>query len=129
MARRYRTITEQLGSILLAFELIVVALCGLAIFGLRVLPPELALGGAAVFVVLMLVGIRVLRYPWGKWFVLALQIALVAAGFVHGSMFVVGGMFLAIWVYCMVRGGKIDAERAPIIAEYERAQAAETLGE
>lgn len=129
MARRYRTITEQLGSILLAFEVVSIALCGLAIFGLRVLSPSVALGGAAAFIVLMLVGIRVLRYPWGRWYVLALHVAMVLAGFVHGSMFVVGGMFLAIWVYCMVRGGRIDAERAPIIAEYERAQASDTSAE
>lgn len=129
MAKRYRTITEQLGSLLLIFEVFSVGLCGLAIFGLRVLDPVLALGGAALFIGLMLVGVYVLRYSWGRWYVLALQLALTLAGFVHGSMFVVGGIFLAVWLYCMVHGGRIDAERAPIIAEYERAQAAESSAE
>ncbi|MFD2674865.1 DUF4233 domain-containing protein [Gulosibacter bifidus] len=126
MAKRYRTITEQLGSLLLIFEVFSVGLCGLAIFGLRALPAWIALGGAALFIVLMLVGVYVLRFSWGRWYVLALHLALVMAGLVNGAMYVVGGLFLAIWLYCMVRGGKIDAERAPVIAEYERAQAAES---
>lgn len=126
MAKRYRTITEQLGSLLLIFEVFSVGLCGLAIFGLRALPAWVALGGAALFIVLMLVGVYVLRFSWGRWYVLALHIALVMTGLVNGAMYVVGGLFLAIWLYCMVRGGKIDAERAPVIAEYERTQAAES---
>ncbi|SJM61914.1 DUF4233 domain-containing protein [Gulosibacter sp. 10] len=123
-ARRYRTMTEQLGSILLAFEVISVALGGLAIFGLKVLPAGIALGGTAVFLVLMVAGVYLLRRSWGRWYVLGLQIALTLAGFIHPSMFFVGGIFLAIWCYCQYQGGRIDAARAVIIAEYEREQAA-----
>lgn len=122
-ARRYRTMTEQLGAILIAFEVFAVFLAGLTLFGLRTLPAPVALGGTAGFIVLMILGIRFLRYPWGRWYVLGLQIALTLAGLLHTSMFLVGGLFLAVWIYCLFQGGKIDAERAVIIAEYEREQA------
>ncbi|MDJ1372164.1 DUF4233 domain-containing protein [Gulosibacter molinativorax] len=122
--RRYRTMTEQLGTILIAFEVIVVFLGALALFGLKVLPPMVALGGGAIFIVLFLAGIYALRKPWGVWYVLALQIALTLTGFIHGAMFLVGGLFLALWIYCQYQGGKIDAERAPVIEAYEREMAA-----
>lgn len=120
MARRYRTITEQLGSILIAFEVVVVFLVALTLFGLKVLSPVMAFVGGAGFLLLLVLGVRFLRYPWGRWYVLVLQVALLLCGFFESSAFVVGGIFLAVWVFCMVRGGRIDAERAPIIAEYER---------
>ena len=127
--RRYRTMIEQLGSILVGFEVVAVLCAGLALFGLRALPPAVALGGTALFIVLMVASIGALRLPWGKWFLLALQIALTLMGFVHGSMWFVGGVFLAAWIYCLVHGIRIDRERAPIIAEYKRALAAGEIDE
>ena len=121
--KRYRSMTEQLGSILIAFEVVAVFCAGMALFGLKALPAPVTLGGTALFLLLMAGSIRTLRYGWGKWVVVAIQVALMLMGFVHGSMWFVGGVFLILWLYCMVQGGKIDAARAPIIAEYERARA------
>lgn len=122
--------TEQLGSILVAFEAVSVGLAALSLFGLKVLPPAVALGGGAVFIVLLVVGVYLLRKPWGVWFVLSVQILLTLTGFIHGAMFFVGGLFLALWIYCQYHGTKIDAERAPIIAAYRREMAArEAAGE
>lgn len=129
MAKRYRTVTESLGSILISFEVVMVGLVALAMFGLRVLPPGIALGGGAVFIVAFVLGVYFLRYPWGRWYVLALQVLLTLGGFLEPIVFVVGLLFLAVWLFCMVKGGKIDAERAPIIAEYERALAAGEINE
>lgn len=128
-SRRYRTMTEQLGSILVVFEVVMVFLASLALFGLSALPPAVALGGGAVFIVLLVVGVYLLRKPWGVWYVLGLQIALTLTGFIHGAMFIVGGLFLAMWIYCQYQGTKIDAERAPILAEYEREMAARRAAE
>lgn len=128
-SRRYRTMLEQLGSILVAFEVVMVALAALALFGLKALPPAFAFGGGAVFLGLLLVGIFLLRKPWGAWFMLGVQIALTLTGFVHGAMFFVGGLFLALWIYCQYQGTKIDAERAPIIAAYRREMAAREAAE
>lgn len=129
MAKRYRTVTEQLGTILISFEVISVGLVALALFGLRALPPAIALGGGAVFLALFVASIYWLRFPWGKWVVLALQVLLTLGGFFDSIVFIVGLLFLAVWLFCMIRGGKIDAERAPIIAEYQRALAAGEIDE
>lgn len=123
-SRRYRTMTEQLGSILVAFEVFAVGLAALTLFGLKALSPAIAFGGGAFFIALLVVGIFLLRKPWGAWFMLGVQIALTLTGFVHGGMFIVGGLFLATWIYCQYQGTKIDAERAPILAAYEREMAA-----
>lgn len=123
-SRRYRTMTEQLGSILVAFEVVSISLAALALFGLKALPPAVALGGGAVVIGLLVLGVYLLRKPWGVWYVLGLQVALTLTGFIHGAMFIVGGLFLALWIYCQYQGTKIDAERAPILAAYEREMAA-----
>ncbi|MGO1543122.1 MAG: DUF4233 domain-containing protein [Gulosibacter sp.] len=117
---------EQLGSILIAFELAMVMLTGMALFGLKAVSPAIAFGGMGVFLVLFVLGVFFLRKPWGAWYVLGLQIALTLVGFVHPAVFFVGGLFLAVWIYCMYQGLRIDAERAVIIAEYEREQAAQS---
>lgn len=117
--------TEQLGSILIVFEVVMIFLAALALFGLKALPPAIAFGGGSLFIVLFVLGVYLLRKPWGAWYVLGLQIALTLAGFIHGAMFVVGGLFLATWIYCQYQGTKIDAERAPVIAAYEREMAAQ----
>lgn len=122
--KRYRSMVEQLGSILVAFEVVSVFCAGMALFGLQVLPPAVALGGTAVFILLLLASVRTLREPWGKWFLLGLQIALTLTGLIHPSMWFVGGVFLVAWLFCLSRGIPIDKARAPIIAEYERALAA-----
>lgn len=127
--RRYRTMVEQLGTILVAFEVVSVFCAGMALFGLRALPAPVALGGTAAFILLMIASVATLRRPWGKWVLLGLQIALTLMGLVHGSMWFVGGVFLATWIYCLRQGMRIDAARAPIIAEYERALAAGEIDE
>lgn len=122
--RRYRTLCEKLGSIVYGFELIVIFLCALVFFGMRILPPALALGGGAAVLVLMVLLTFALRYGWGVKAGWVFHIAMLGTGFLHGGMFFVSGMFLAVWAYSMIKGGAIDRERAPIIAEYYRALAA-----
>jgi hypothetical protein len=50
----------------------------------------------------------VLRYPWGVAIGWALQGALVALGILAPLMFVVGGGFTLLWIYCFIRGRRID---------------------
>lgn len=121
--RRVRTLRETLGVIILGFELIVVFLCTLALSGLRALPPAVAFGAGGALLALMLVNIWALRFPWGIRMGWATHAVITLSGLVHGAMFFVGGVFLATWAYCMVRGGRIEAERARTIAEHERALA------
>lgn len=96
---------------MLGFEVIVVFLGALVIFGLKALPAPLALGGGAAMVVLMLATTALLRYRWGFWIGWVLQALVLASGFLVGMMFVVGVLFTALWTYCMITGARLD--RAP----------------
>lgn len=109
--RRERTIRELLGSIVLGFELIVVFLGALVLFGLQSLPAAVALGGGALLVVLMLIALGTLRSSVGivlGWFV---QLVVVAAGFLVPAFFIVGAIFTAMWAYCMIVGARIDRNK------------------
>jgi hypothetical protein len=109
---------RALASIVLGFELIVVVLIGLAIFGLSLLSPrELGLwiaGGLALACVAALGMMRV-----GKvgivlgWIVHALMLA---TAIILPTALVVGVLFTALWIYCMVKGRKIDRDRAQFFA-------------
>lgn len=112
--RRERTVRELLGSIVLGFELVIVFLGSLVLYGLHALPAGLALGGGAALIVLMLVAVGLLRSPAGIALGWLAQLAVVAAGFLVPAFFIVGAIFTAIWTYCMIAGARID--RAKVAA-------------
>ena len=58
----------------------------------------------------------VLRFTWGYWLGWAVQVAAIAVGFQIGTMFFLGGVFLALWATAYFLGRKIEVERA----EWER---------
>lgn len=106
--RRQRSLRESLGSIVLGFELVVVFLGSLVLFGLKALPAWIALGGGAAVIVLMIAAIGLLRNRVGVvlgWFV---QLLVVAAGFLVPAFFIVGAIFTAMWTYCMVAASRLD---------------------
>ena len=106
--RRERSVVELLGSIVLGFELVIVFLGALVLFGLKALPPAIALGGGAAVVVLLVIAVGLLRYPVGIWLGWFVQLVVVAAGFLVPAFFIVGAIFTAIWTYCMIVGARID---------------------
>lgn len=104
---------KALASIVLGFELIIVVLIGLTIFGLGLLEPrELGLVIGGVLALGCILGLGLMRI--GRvgivigWVVHALMLA---TGFLLPPAFVVGGLFTALWVYCMARGSQIDRDR------------------
>jgi len=107
-ARRQRSLRESLGSIVLGFELIVVFLGALVLFGLKALPAWLALGGGALVVVLMIAAIGLLRYRAGVVLGWIVQLLVVAAGFLQPAFFIVGAIFTAMWTYSMIVASRID---------------------
>lgn len=126
--RRVRGAAESLGSVVLAFEAVVVFLAGLVIYGLKATPegiePWWGIVAGAVLAVLMIATGRVLRHSWGivvGWVlqgVLALGALLVPAiGFVA---LIFGGM----WAYATIKGASLDRRNAAL-----RAQAANPNGE
>jgi hypothetical protein len=107
-ARRRRTLRESLGSIVLAFELVIVFLGALVLFGLGALPPAIALGGGATIIVVMILAIATLRWPIGVVLGWIVQLTVVAAGFLVPAFFIVGAIFTAMWTYCMIAAARID---------------------
>ncbi len=109
---------RALASITLGFELIVVVLIGLSIFGLSLLEPrELGLwiaGGLAFACILALGFMRVGKVGiWIGWGVHALMLA---TAFILPMSLVVSLLFTALWVYCMIKGAQIDRGRAAYFA-------------
>ena len=113
--RRRRSVTESLLSIVLVLEACVLFFAGLVAFGLKVLEPAypawVALPAAAVLIVIVLATTAVLRFPWGVAIGWVLQAALIALGILLPMMYVIGGGFALLWIYCFTRGRRIDASR------------------
>lgn len=116
-----RSTMKALASIVLGFELIIVVLIGLAIFGLGLTDPRwigLLIGGVlAVMCVLALGTIRFgnVGITLG-WITHALMLA---TAFILPPALFVGLLFTALWVFAIVRGGALDRSRAA----YEASQA------
>ena len=111
-ARRVRGLRETLGTIVLGLEIIVVFLGALAVFGLGVVSPPLALGGGAVVIVLAIAAIGTLKGTLGVVLGWIVQAALVASGVLVPELYLVGALFVALWAYCMIVGGRIDRRNA-----------------
>jgi len=118
-ARPARSLRQSLASIVLAFEIFVVFLAALAIWGLAVegqtpfgLPrwSILVVGGVAVLLTIATIGL--LRHPWAYGLGWAIQVLILASGILNPAMFIVGAVFGGMWAYCMVVGARIDRDRA-----------------
>ncbi|MFC7765293.1 DUF4233 domain-containing protein [Leucobacter soli] len=103
---------------MLGFELIVVVLIGLSIFGLALLEPrELGLWIAGGLALACLLGLGFMRM--GRigiaigWLV---HLLMLATAIIMPMALVVGVIFTALWVYCMVKGAQIDRQRAAWLA-------------
>ena len=107
--RRARTATESLLSVVLVMEAVVVIFGALVIYGLRVVDPVAAFGGGAVLIVLLLVAVRLVRYPWGQWFGHALQLLLLATVFLEVLAGVAAAIFVGFWNWAAIKGRQLDA--------------------
>lgn len=114
---RRRSLRETLGAIVLGFEIIIIFLGSLLLFGLGVVHPAWALGGGAALIVLMIIAIASLRSPIGVALGWLVQAAVVAAGFLTPSFFIVGVLFTALWTYCMISASRLN--RIPNRTEQE----------
>ena len=102
----------------LGFELIIVFLGGLTIFGLYALEPrELGIIIGLFLAALILLALALMRTRVGISLGWIVQIGMLSTGFVLPGLFVAGGLFFGLWIYCMVVGKRIDAERANRAAE------------
>lgn len=110
--RRARSAQASLGQVVLGFEIIVVGLAALTIFGLGALPPWLALGGGAALCLLMLVTIALMmKHRWAFILGWAVQAILVLSGFSVTMLFLIGAVFAGIWAFAMTAGAKLDSQK------------------
>jgi uncharacterized membrane protein len=115
--RRRRSLTESLLSITLVLEFVVLFFVTLTVFGLKSLEPTLPawaalpIGGA--FMIVVLIATQLQRYRWGVALGWVLQAALLALGFVTPIMFVVGAIFVALWIFCVVKARQLDNRSRP----------------
>ena len=114
--RRQRSVTEMLLSIVLALEAVLVFFVTLVVYGLKSLEPALAFGGGAVLILALFLTSGLLRYRWGVWLGWVLQLVLLATGFLVPLMFFIAACFVAIWIFCFVRGRQIDRQKAAFAA-------------
>ena len=121
--RRQRSVTESLLSIVLVLEAFVMFFASLTFFGLKVLEPAfpawVALPAGGVAILLFLATTAVLRFGWGIAVGWVLQAGLVALGILSPFMYVIGGGFALLWIYCFTRGRRIDASRTATRSEGE----------
>jgi hypothetical protein len=110
--RRPRSLTASLASIVLATEFLVVVLAALVVFGLRALPAPLALGGGGALLLVIAIAAATARSRTGIVLGWLVQVVLVAAVVIQPAVGVVGVVFAALWVYCMIVGGRIDRRAA-----------------
>ncbi|WP_172979632.1 DUF4233 domain-containing protein [Agromyces agglutinans] len=114
-----RSVRRSLASIVLGFELIVVFLAALVLWGLAVdgetpfdLPRWAILVAGGICIVLMVATIGLLRFPWAYGLGWAVQALILLSGLLNPAMFFVGALFGGIWAYAMITGARIDRDKA-----------------
>ena len=118
---RNKSTKRALSSILMAFESLVVFFATLVAFGTKVLGPTTE-NAATVWAVGLTLSVTLiitpalLGKPGSYIFGWMLQIAVLFLGIWVPLMYVVGGIFLCLWIWAMIAGGTIDKARAA----YER---------
>ena len=109
---RKRSAQASLGQVVLGFELIIVGLASLTIFGLGALPPALALGGGAAVCLLMVATIALMmKYKWAFILGWLVQLIVVLSGFAVTMLFLIGALFAGIWTFAMTTGAKLDSQK------------------
>ena len=106
--RRQRSATESLLSIALALEAVLVFFVALTAFALHIIDPWAALAGGALFIAALALSARLVRYPVGIAIGWVLQVALVATGLLMPIMYLIGAGFVALWIFCFVKGRSLD---------------------
>jgi len=111
-AVRPRSARRQFAATTLTLEAFVVGFATLVAYGLEVARPAAVwgLGGALVLSLLLAAG--GLRRPGGYVIGSILQAPVLVSGLLVATMWVVGGIFVVLWITALRLGGRIDRERA-----------------
>lgn len=104
---------RSLGSIVLGFESLVLALVTPVMISIADVPPGTALPVCLGLALLALVATGLLRSKAGYWLGWVVQVGAVGLGFVVPVMFVLGLAFAAFWVMAIVLGRRMDEFQRP----------------
>jgi hypothetical protein len=120
MPKKRRSVQVMFASVILLLEAFVVFFATLVLFGLRAreLGAGPVLGGGFGLVAVFILACAVVAKPWGRAVGWALQIVLIALGFLEPMMFVVGVIVAVTWWYALRTGARLDRENI----ERDRAQ-------
>jgi len=120
---RTRSARRQFAATILALEAFVVGFAVLVAFGLRAAGPGVVWGLGGALVVSLVLAAGVVGHPGGYVVGSVLQVAVLAVGLVVPMMWLVGGVFVVMWVVALRLGGRIDTERAARAAATEPSSA------
>lgn len=107
-----RSAQRSMAATILALEAIVLGLTTPVMISVASVPVVTALVIGLGLTVACVVVAGMLRHSWSYSVGWAIQVAAVALGVVVPVMFVLGGVFLALWAGAVLLGAKIDRERA-----------------
>jgi len=108
---------RRLCSAILSLEAIVLGLTTLVMLPLTKVSTGTALGVGLGLCVACIVVAGLSRHQWALYLGWAIQIAAIALGFLITAMFVLGVVFLVLWVTAYVLGARIERDRAAWAAE------------
>jgi hypothetical protein len=110
---RNRSTQATLGSLVMVFQSVVVFFATLVGFGLQVYPEPAVIWGVGLGLsVLLMIFPAVLGKPGTYLLGWILQGVVLALGIWVPLMYLLGGIFLAMWAWGMIAGGTIDKARA-----------------
>lgn len=115
--RRQRSLTESLLSIVLTLEAILVFFIALTVYGLHAVSPAVAFGGGAALAIVLLAATRIMRYSWGVWVGWVLQVIILSTGLLLPALYIAALFFIAMWVFCFVRGRQIDRQNRAFLED------------
>jgi len=114
--RRRRGLVENLGSIVLGFESVVIFLGGLVVYGLNALPEGIpswwGIVGGSIMAVAMILTAGMLRYPWAIAVGWVLQLLVALGAVLVPALLLVALIFGGMWAYATIGGARIEARTA-----------------
>ena len=107
---------RRLCSAILLLEAVVLGLSTPVMISVESIDKSRALWIGLGLTVASLVLSGMLRAPWAYWLGWALQVAAVGLGFLVTAMFVLGAIFLLLWLAAVRIGRLVDTDRAAAAA-------------
>ncbi len=96
--------------LLLVFEVVVFALAVPGMVSVSNLPVGFSIGLGVVAMLLAIAAAGLLKRPVGFWLGWASQVAALALGLATPWMFAAGGIFVALWITCVVLGRRLPPD-------------------